>query len=80
MDVGVGLQGNLSTEELMLLNWSWRTLLRVPWTVRGSKQSILKEIIPEYSLQGLILKQKLILLSPDAKNWLIGKHPDAGKG
>jgi len=80
MDVRVGLQGNLSTEELMLLNWSWRTLLRVPWTARGSKQSIIKEIIPEYSLQGLILKQKLILFSPDAKNWLIGKHSDAGKG
>ena len=39
--------------------WCWRRLLRVPWTARRSKQSILKEIIPEYSLGGLILKLKL---------------------
>ena len=39
--------------------WCWRRLLRVPWTTRGSKQSILKEISPEYSLEGLILKLKL---------------------
>ena len=39
--------------------WCWRILLRVPWTVRRSKQSILKEIIPEYSLEGLMLKVKL---------------------
>ena len=39
--------------------WSWRRLLRVPWTVRRSNQSILKEISPEYSLEGLILKLKL---------------------
>ena len=39
--------------------WCWRSLLRVPWTARGSNQSILKEISPEYSLEGLILKQKL---------------------
>ena len=39
--------------------WSWRRLLRVPWTARRSKQSILKEISPEYSLEGLILKLKL---------------------
>ena len=37
----------------------WRRLLRVPWTARGSNQSILKEISPEYSLEGLILKLKL---------------------
>jgi len=36
--------------------WCWRRLLRVPWTARRSNQSILKEIIPEYSLEGLILK------------------------
>ena len=36
--------------------WCWRTLLRVPWTARRSNQSILKEIKPEYSLEGLILK------------------------
>ena len=39
--------------------WCWRRFLRVPWTTRRSKQSILKEIIPEYSLEGLILKLKL---------------------
>ena len=39
--------------------WCWRRLLKVPWTVRGSNQSILKEISPEYSLEGLMLKLKL---------------------
>ena len=39
--------------------WFWRRLLRVPWTARRSNQSILKEISPGYSLQGLILKLKL---------------------
>ena len=42
----------------MLLNW--RRLFRVPWTARRSNQSILKEINPEYSLEGLILKLKLL--------------------
>ena len=39
--------------------WCWRRLLRVPWTARRSKQSILKEISPEYPLEGLMLKLKL---------------------
>ena len=39
--------------------WCWRRLLRVPWTARRSNQSILREISPEYSLEGLILKLKL---------------------
>ena len=39
--------------------WCWRRLLRVPWTARRSVQSILKEISPEYSLEGLMLKLKL---------------------
>ena len=39
--------------------WSWRGLLRVPWTAKRSNQSILKEISPEYSLEGLMLKLKL---------------------
>ena len=46
----------------MLLNYiqkCWRRLLRVPWTARRSNQSILKEISPEYSLEGLMLKLKL---------------------
>ena len=59
MDVRVGLLRKLSTKELMLLNYgvgedSWR----VPWTARRSNQSILKEISPEYSLEGLMLKLK----------------------
>ena len=39
--------------------WCWRMLLRVPWTARRSNQPILKEISPEYSLEGLMLKLKL---------------------
>ena len=39
--------------------WCWRRLLRVPWTARRSNQSILKEMSPEYSLEGLMLKVKL---------------------
>ena len=39
--------------------WCWRRLLRVPWTARRSNQSILKEISPQYSLEGLMLKLKL---------------------
>ena len=58
--------------------WCWRKLLRIPWTTRRSNQSILK-ISPEYSLEGLLLKLKLMLWPPDAKNWLIGKDPDAWK-
>ena len=46
--------------------WCWRRLLRVPWTARRSNRSILKEISPEYSLEGLMLKLKL--WPPDAKN------------
>ena len=49
--------------------WCWRRLLRVPWTARRSNQSILKEISPEYSLEGLMLKP--ILWPPDVKNSLI---------
>ena len=39
--------------------WHWRRLLRVPWTARRSNQSILKDVSPEYSLEGLMLKLKL---------------------
>ena len=39
--------------------WCWRRFMRVPWTAKRSNQSILKEISPEYSLEGLILKLKL---------------------
>ena len=55
--------------------WCWKKLLRVPWTARRSNQSFLKEINPEYSLEGPMLKLK----SPDTKSQLIGKDPDAGK-
>ena len=44
--------------------WFWRRLFRVPWTARRSNQSILKEISPEYSLEGLMLKLKLQKLWP----------------
>ena len=60
--------------------WCWRRLLRVPWTARRSSQSILQEISPECSLEGLMLWLKLQhFWPPDGKNWLIGKDPDAGK-
>ena len=57
--------------------WYWRRLLRVPWIARRSNQSILKEINPDYSSEGLMLKLKLQYF--EAKNWLTGKDPDAGK-
>ena len=54
--------------------WCWRRLLRIPWTARRSNQSILKEISPGCSLEGLMLKLKLpILWPPHTKSWLIGK-------
>ena len=57
--------------------WCWRRLLRVPWTARRSNQSTLKEINPEYSLEGLMLELKL--WPPDGKNRLIRNNPDAWK-
>ena len=49
--------------------WCWRRLFRVPWTARRSNQSILKEISPEYSLEGLMLKAETpILWPPDVKS------------
>ena len=47
--------------------WCWRRLLRVPWTARRSNLSILKEISPEYALEGLMLELQILWL-PDAKN------------
>ena len=56
------------------------TLLKAPWTARRSNQSALKEINPDYSLEGLMLKLRLqILRLPDTKSQLTGKDPDAGK-
>ena len=60
MDVRAGPQRRLEhrrTDAFEL--WYWRRLLRVPWTARRSNQSILKEISPQYSLEGLMLKLKL---------------------
>ena len=60
--------------------WCWRRLLRVPWTARRSNQSILKEISPECSWEGLMLKLKLQYFGvKSTKSWLIWKDPDAGK-
>ena len=60
--------------------WCWSRLLRAPQTARRSTQSILKEINPEYSLEGLVASAEApILWLPDAKSQLIGKDPDAGK-
>ena len=47
--------------------WCWRRLLRVPWTAKKSNQSILKEISPGISLEGMMLKLKLLLWPPHAK-------------
>ena len=54
--------------------WCWRRLLRVPWTARRSNRSIPKEISPEYSLEGLMLKLKLWYFG-----LLVRKDLDAGK-
>ena len=60
--------------------WCWRRLLRVPWTARRSNQSILKEISPGCSLEGLMLKLKLpILWPPDVKKYLFEKTLILGK-
>ena len=60
--------------------WCWRRLLRVPWIARISKQSILKEINPEYSLEGLMLKLKLQYFGHlMLRVYSLEKNPDAGK-
>ena len=60
--------------------WYWRRPLRVPWTARRSKQSILKEINPEYPLEGLILKLKFQYFGHLTwRTGSLGKNPDAGK-
>ena len=55
--------------------WCWRRLLRVPWTARRFNQSILKEISPEYSLEGLMLKLKLQYLATWCEELTHGKNP-----
>ena len=66
--------------------WCWRRLLRVPWTTRRSNQSIVKEISPEYSLEGLMLKLKLqyfghLMRRADSfeKTLMLGKTEDRRK-
>ena len=61
MDMRVGPSGKLTAEELIdaFELWYWRRHLRVPWNAKRSNHSILKEISPEYSLEGLMLKLKL---------------------
>ena len=64
----------------MLLNYGVGENLRFPWTARRSNQSVLKEISPEYSLEGLMLNTEApVLWPPDVKSQLIGKDPNAGK-
>ena len=58
--------------------WCCGRLLRVHWTVKGSNESILKEISPEYSLEGLLLQWPM-LWPPDVKSQLTGEDPDAGR-
>ena len=89
MDVRVGLWRRLSAEELMVFElWCWRRLLRVPWTARRSKQSILKEIQPVHSKgdQSWVFfgrndaeAETPVLWLPHAKSWLTGKDSDAGR-
>ena len=86
MDVRVEALTKLSTEELMLLNCGSGELLRVPWTARRSNQSILKEISPGCSLEGLMLKLKLqyfghLMLKADSldKTLILGKIEGKGR-
>ena len=65
MDVRVGPYRSLSIQRTDTFEfWCWRRLLRLPWTARRSNKSILKEINPEYSLEGLMLKLKLQYFGP----------------
>ena len=76
----VRAEQRLSGEQLMPLNCGvGEDSLRVPWTARRSKQSILKEINPEYSLEGLMLKLKLRYFGHLMQSQLIRKDPDDGK-
>ena len=85
MDVRVGPQEGRRIDAFEL--WCWRRLLRVPWTAERSNQSILKEISPENSFEGLMLKLKLqyfghLMQRPDSleKTLMLGKTEAGGKG
>ena len=87
MDVRVGLQRKLSTKELMLLNCGVREDSRESLGLQRSNQSILKEISPEYSLEGLMLKLKLqyfghLMRRADSveKTLMLGKIEGGRKG
>ena len=67
--------GRIDASEL----WCWRRLLRVSWTARRSNQSILKEKSWIFIESTDVEAETPVLWPPDAKNWLIGKDPDAGK-
>ena len=86
IDVRVGLYRRLRAEELMLL-WYYRRRSRAPWATRRSNQSILKEINPEYSLEGLMLKLKLqyfghLMRRAESleKTLMLGKIEDGRRG
>ena len=81
MEVRVGIIKKAECQRIDAFElWCWRRLLRVPWTARRSNQCILKEISPEYSLEGLMLKLKLqnfgdLMRSTDSleKTLMLGK-------
>ena len=79
MDVRVRLWRKLSAEELILLNCGVGEDSWVPWTARSSNQSILKEISPGCSLEGLMVKLKLQYFGHLVQSWLIGKDSGAGR-
>ena len=87
MDASVGLWRRLSAEELMLLNCGVGEDLRVPWTARRSNQSVVKEISPDYSLEGLMWKLKLqyfghLMQRTDSleKTFMLGKIEGGRRG
>ena len=88
MDVRVGLLKKAEHQRIDAFElWCWRRLLRVPWTAKRSNQSILKEIIPDYSLEGLMVKPQLqyfghlIKKDDSLKNTLmLGKTEAGGEG
>ena len=80
MDVRVGTTKKAESWKIDAFELQcWRRLLRAPWTARRSNQSNLKEIIPEHSLEGLMLRLKLQYFGHLMQSQLSGKDPDAGK-
>ena len=88
MDVRVGLLKKAEHQRIDAFElWCWRRLLRVPWTAKRSNQSILKEIIPDYSLEGLMVKPQLqyfghLIQRTDSfeKTLMLGKIEGGGEG